>query len=455
MDNNIMRKIPKMDKILEWQSVAEASEGLPRAAVREAISKELDQLRKELLEAGEKAVIPPDEELANRMAKAVSSAGKFRLQNLVNATGIVLHTNFGRAPTGREIAEHVAKIAAGYSNLEYDLDKGCRGSRYDLIEETICEITGAEGALVVNNNAAAVFLMLNTLAKGKNVVISRGELVEIGGAFRIPDIMEESGAHLMEVGTTNKTHLSDYENAVLKRGGQALLKVHHSNFEQSGFTESVDITLLSDLAKTYDIPLLFDLGAAFMVRPEELNLHKGSYLQDVVKYADICCFSGDKLFGAGQAGIVVGKKPMIEAMKKNQLMRILRVDKMTFASLEAALKWYKDPAYAIEHIPALSMLSAKDEDLERRARELAERIGGEVIPCEDEPGGGSLPGVKLTGWAVQLKPGTLSVDALAERLRRNETPIIARIHNDALLLSVRTLMPGDEDVIAEAVKNAD
>lgn len=447
LNQEILRQIPKMDILLEGKEVHAPSQKLPHAMIKNTIQEELNKLRKELIDG---APMPSLEALDHRMAQAIHQASLYRMRRLINATGIVLHTNLGRAPLGEDIAEHVAYTAAGYSNLEYDLVKGKRGSRYDLIEELICKITGAEAALVVNNNASAVFLMLNTLAKGKNVVISRGELVEIGGSFRIPDIMAASGAILYEIGTTNKTHLKDYENAVSNEES-VLLKVHTSNFKLVGFSEEVETKELRKLADEHGIPLLFDLGAAFLIRPEEIGIHEGLYVPDVVKEVDVCCFSGDKLFGAGQAGILLGKKSMIDAMKKNQLTRMLRVDKMTLAALEATLRWYQDPNTAKEHIPVLKMLSMSEASLKEKAENLAKKLAEtapsfsfKAIPCEDEPGGGSLPALTLPGWAVEITSKTLTPNQLEKKLREAEIPVIGRIWKDKMILSVRTIL--DEDI---------
>ncbi len=449
MNQEILRQIPKMDILLEGKAVLAASRGLPRAMVKSALQAELAELRKELL-AG--ASLPKEEELDQRLAAAIRQASLFRMRRLINASGIVLHTNLGRAPLGKETAEHVAYTAAGYSNLEYDLKKGKRGSRYDLIEEALCKITGAEAALVVNNNAAAVFLMLNTLAKGKKTIISRGELVEIGGSFRIPDIMSASGAHLEEIGTTNKTHLQDYEKALAGEEESVLLKVHTSNFKMIGFSEEVDIQDLKKLAESFQVPLLYDLGAGFLIRPEEIGLSEGIYVPDIVKDTDVCCFSGDKLFGAGQAGILLGKKSMIDAMKKNQLTRMLRVDKMTLAALEETLRWYQDPEMAKKEIPVLKMLSMSEEALKEKAERISSLLQKEVpsfsfhmIPCEDEPGGGSLPALILPGWAIQVSTTAYSPNQLEKKLREAEIPVIGRIWKDQMILSVRTILEEDID----------
>ena len=454
MDQSILRQIPKMDKLLEREIVRTYAADLPRALVRETAQQVLDSLRTSLLHGGE---MPSEEQLDALLADALDQAQAYRLRRLVNATGIVLHTNLGRAPLGHEIAAHIADVAEGYSNLEYDLDAGARGSRYSHVEELLCRVTGAEAALVVNNNAAAVFLMLNTMAKGKGVAISRGELVEIGGSFRVPEIMAESGGILVEVGTTNKTRISDYRKAVEEQDALVLLKVHSSNFKVIGFTESASLAELHELAREKGIPLLYDLGAAFLVNPSMLGLHEGENLKEAAALADVVSFSGDKLLGAGQAGIILGKKEYIQRMKRNQLTRMLRVDKMTLAALEAVLRWYADPAQAVEHIPVLRMLKAPEGELKSSALLLSQRLretcaccNFEAVPCSDEPGGGSLPGVELSGWAVAVTSQTFSSDLLEQTLRGRSVPIIARIHHDRLLLSVRTMTEKDFDEVCTA-----
>ena len=456
MDTGIFRQIPKMDRLLDGAAVREASANVPRAEVRLAVRRELDRLREELTDG---AAMPGERELDLRLARAVRLAGQSRLRRVVNATGIVLHTNLGRAPLSPEAAGHVSEIAAGYSNLEYDLETGGRGSRNDLAEELLCRVTGAEAAMVVNNNAAAVFLMLYTHARGKKVAVSRGELVEIGGAFRVPEIMRASGAELMEIGTTNKTHPEDYRRA-LENGAQAILKVHTSNFRVTGFTASVDAAELSELAQEYGVPLFYDLGSALPVRKELLGLPEGICAGDAAPLCDVCCFSGDKLFGAGQAGIVLGRTEAVAAMKRNQLARILRVDKMTLAAVEDTARWYLDPEHAADRVPALRMIRADAEQLKREAERLTERLreicpscAFETAPCSDAPGGGALPGVELPGWAVAVRHERKNANELESFLRQQDVPVIARIRDGRLMLSVRTILREDEPAVEEAFRN--
>ena len=450
MDEIAYRQIPKMNKLLELSTVQKAAEGLPRPLVKNALQAELDDLRQELKNG---TPLPTENALQERLANAIQKAGQWQLRKVFNATGVVMHTNLGRAPLGQALSAHISQAAVGYSTLEYDLESGSRGSRYALVEQQLCRLTGAEAAMVVNNNAAAVFLMLNTLAKGKHVVVSRGELVEIGGAFRVPEIMNASGASLLEIGTTNKTHLADYEKALEQENIGALLKVHTSNFKIVGFSEEVALAPLSALAEKHHIPLLYDLGAGFLVHPELLGLHDGVYVPDAVKQADLCCFSGDKLFGAGQAGVILGKKEYIDRMKRNQLARMLRVDKMTLASVEAALRLYEDPETAKMQLPVLRMLSVPAsrlqeiaERLTTRCRALCPSFSFTTVPCTDEPGGGSLPTLELPGWAVAVSCSAMKAEKIEAALRALSIPIIGRIYKDRVLFSVRTLLFEDEEL---------
>ena len=454
MEHSVYSQIPKMDRLLALPAVQEAAKTLPRQLVRQAAEQVLSDVREALRQG---APLPSQEELQERVLLAIRKAAAWRLRPVVNATGVVLHTNLGRAPLGAELADHVARTAGGYSTLEYDLESGGRGSRYALVEQQLCRITGAEAAMVVNNNAAAVFLMLHALCAGRGVAVSRGELVEIGGAFRVPEIMAASGASLLEVGTTNKTRLSDYRAALDRSDTAALLKVHTSNFKIVGFSEEASLEELAELAKERGLPLLYDLGAGFLIRPEALGLHEGVYVPDAVRYADVCCFSGDKLFGGAQAGIVLGRKEFIDRMKRDQLARMLRVDKMTLAATEAVLQCYEDPMWAKDRLPVLQMLACPEKLLREKAETMASqwqaacpKLQLQAVSCTDEPGGGSLPGLELPGWAVAVSGA--SPDSMEKTLRSLDTPVIARIFKNRLLLSVRTLLPEDGPALLEAMK---
>ena len=457
MRNDLLRKLPKLDVLLSLSSLAEAERRFPRALVKEAAQSCMDALRSGLL-SGAVSAVPSAQDIADTVVARLEAGDLYALKRVINATGVVLHTNLGRAPLGREAAEHVAHVAAGYCNLEYDLAAGARGSRYDHVEKLLCELTGAEAAMAVNNNAGAVFLMLSTLARARKVAISRGELVEIGGSFRVPEIMEQSGAELMEIGTTNKTHLSDYRKAVAA-GATVLLKVHTSNFIMTGFTESVEIAELKGLAAESGALVLYDLGSGFLFPSEALGLHEGQTAGKCLRDgADVVCFSGDKLLGSAQAGILVGRRELIAQIKRNPLTRMLRIDKLSLAALELALRYSKDTALARERIPALRMLSMTESEcreaacqLEARLRAAAPGVETQVVATEDEAGGGSLPGVTLPGAAVAVTVGGLAPAELEAKLRARTVPIIARISRDSVLLCARTLSEGDGAEVAAAV----
>ena len=450
MDVSVFKQIPKMDRLLDEPLIQQAAIDLPRSLVRSTLQDALEELREDLRAGGQ----VPDG-LTEILAEKLRRAGRYHLRKVINATGIILHTNLGRAPLGEKVSARVASVACGYSNLELDLETGRRGSRYSHVEDLLCRLTGAESAMVVNNNASAVFLMLHTMAQEKKVAISRGELVEIGGSFRVPDIMRETRALLMEVGTTNKTHLFDYENAIAD-GAQLLLKVHPSNFHISGFTEEVSLSDLSVLAGSAGIPLLYDLGSAFLTEADRAGSSSGDSVRRAAACADAVCFSGDKLLGGGQCGILLGKRKWIEPMKKNPLSRVLRVDKMTLSALEQILRLYLDPAKAREEIPVLRMMYASSDELRQKALALQEKLQEKIpdavfdtVPCEDEVGGGSLPGLDLSGWAVAVSCPALSPDALTEKLRTADVPVLGRICKDRFLLSLRTVLPGEEDILVE------
>ena len=458
MNNNLLRKIPKTDVLLAVPALRDACGRFPYELVKSTAQACTDGIRTAML-SGELDSVPDAAEIARQVIEKLELGDIYSLKRVINATGIVLHTNLGRAPLGKEIAQHVAEVAAGYCNLEYDIDAGCRGSRYSHIEKLLCSLTGAEAAMVVNNNAGAVFLMLNTLCSGQKVAVSRGELVEIGGSFRVPEIMNQSGAELMEIGTTNKTHPSDYVKA-LENGAAALLKVHTSNFVMQGFTESVEIEELGSIAREKGALTLYDLGSGFLFPSENLGIQDLGHVAGkcLRAGADVVCFSGDKLLGSAQAGILIGRRELIERIKKNHLTRMLRIDKLSLAALEMSLRYSVDPALAKEKIPALYMLSKTEKECMSAARELEALIKTSAPGCEarathtqDEAGGGSLPGVMLDGAAVSLSIEGLSPQELEKKLRLRSVPIICRISRESVLISVRTLGEGDGEEISKAI----
>ena len=367
------------------------------------------------------------------------------LKKVLNGTGTILHTNLGRAPIGKEAASRVLETVSGYCNLEYDLEDGCRGERCGQIENILCEITGAEAAVAVNNNAAALLLILCTLAQGGEVIVSRGELVEIGGQFRIPDVMKQSGAGLVEVGTTNRTRLSDYETAVTETT-KAILKVHTSNYRIIGFTEEASIEQLAPLREKYGIPLVEDLGSGALLDLTKYGLPGEPNVQDALRRgADIVCFSGDKLLGGPQAGIIAGKKEYIEKMRSNPLFRALRIDKITAAFLETILLEYRSMERALVRIPTLRMLTQNEKEIAEDAAELKilleqAAFDAEIAlyPCRSKVGGGALPVTELSSMAVGIRPSKISAETLSRRLRRLPIPVVTRIEDENVLVDART-----------------
>lgn len=448
MNKNLLyRSIPKVDVLLENDAIKVSIQKFGRDIVVDAIRMEMDALRKFIGTCdSEKAA---QDAITNVVASIVARADNMLMPNMkkiINATGTILHTNLGRAPISQEHMKHIAEIATGYSNLEYNLEAGKRGERYSHFEELLCKITGAEAAMAVNNNAAAVMLVLSSIGKGGEVVVSRGELVEIGGKFRIPDVMVQSGAALVEIGTTNKTHFSDYEDAITENTA-ALLKVHTSNYRIIGFTESVGIDELVPLARQYDIPVIEDLGSGVLIDLSKYGITYEPTVQDSIRAgADVVSFSGDKLLGGPQAGIIIGKKKYIDKMKKNPLTRALRIDKFTAATLEVVLQEYLSEERAIKNLPVLQMITKPFDEIVKEAEELKKFL--EVLEldadlgiedCESQIGGGSLPLERIPSKAVTIKPRKISTAELEERMRFLTVPIIPRTVNDQILLDVRTI----------------
>ena len=449
----LLRKIPKVDELLRSESLADALRLYGDHAVTEAVRAELDALRQGILQQ-QITSIPEQNVLCSRIAKRAQQASLPSFHRVINGTGILLHTNLGRACLSEKAAKAVYDASKAYSNLEYDLTTGKRGSRYSHVEEILCRLTGTESALVVNNNAAAVLLVLSALTQGGQVPVSRGELVEIGGSFRIPEIMESCGAQLKEVGATNKTHLSDYERAINEHT-RALMKVHTSNYRIVGFSETPALSDLVELGHRHGLPVIEDLGSGCLLDLNRFGIHGEPTVQDSLKAGvDVVSFSGDKLLGGPQAGIILGKKKYLDIMKKHPLNRAMRVDKMTLAALEATLQSYGQNK--AEEIPVIGMLSAKPEALHQKAALLASLlteagIAADIVPTEVRVGGGSVPNQSLPSYAVALDG---NVEALEEKLRLGIQPIIGRIHEGRYLLDVRTLFEADFPVILAALKEA-
>lgn len=442
-----LQALPQVDWLLRQPSLDALAKGVSRAACKDVIRAVLRQWRQHILQG---AAAPSMERLLDDVATQLLRCQAYQLDSLINATGTVLHTNLGRARMSKALGLHIAHIASSYSNVEYEVAAGRRGSRYTHVRALLQTLTGAEECLIVNNNAAAVLLVLSTIVAGKEVILSRGELVEIGGKFRIPEVIKQSGGMIHEVGTTNRTHLSDYEEAIRECTG-AILKVHTSNYRMIGFTASPETKELAALAHRYDLPLLYDLGSGLLIDLQAMGLPYEPTVKEVLQQGcDVAVFSGDKLLGGAQAGIIVGSARYIEKMKKNQLLRALRVDKLTLAALEGTLKIYaeKDP---VKEIPTLSMLAESQEDCLKKARTLAtalrhvsEALTIDIIPCEDVVGGGAYPGYTLPGYMVAMSLTAITADEWERRLRCHKPAVISRIHKNKIAFSVRTI--ADEEL---------
>ena len=455
MKQNLLRKIPSVDKILDRDDVVPLCAKYSRSMVLKALQNRLDKVRISIVDNTkppddfEQMISPTSEDIEEEIVMLTSPC----LKKVINATGVILHTNLGRSLLPHDVLNHLITIADSYSNLEYDVEEGKRGSRYSHVEKLLCDITGAEAAFVVNNNAAAVVLALNTLAQARETIVSRGELIEIGGSFRIPDILKRSGSLMVEVGTTNKTHLRDYETAITDKTA-VLLKVHTSNYRIVGFTTEVDLPELVDLGRQQGIPVVNDLGSGSLMDFSPYGLDHEPTVQEVVKTgADVITFSGDKLLGGPQAGIIVGKRSTLESLIKNPLNRALRIDKLTLAALESTLRLYLDPDSAISKVPTLRMITMSKEELVTRTSRFREKLLNkipdtfEVHLIEDvsQVGGGALPAQYLPTTVIALQSKTVPAHELEKRLREHEPPVIARIHNDQLRIDLRTVNEDDEE----------
>lgn len=445
------RSIPSVDRLLRTAEGAALLADHPREVVVDALRATLAELR---------AATPDGEDPLETGALIAATKSRLRetfsatLRPLINATGVILHTNLGRAPLSTSALEAMAGVGGGYSSLEYDLGAGERGSRHEHVSELLRRLTGAEAALVVNNNASTVFLALTALANGREVIISRGQLVEIGGGFRIPDILRQSGARLVEVGTTNRTYIGDYE-AALTEDTALILRVHASNFRVVGFVHETRLGELVGLASSRELRVVDDLGSGSLVPTERFGLaHEPMVQESVAAGADLVCFSGDKLLGGPQAGIAVGKPDAIGRLRQHPLMRALRPDKATIAGLHATLLHYVR-GEAEREVPVWRMIAAPLKEIEQRARQIAERChpaAVEVVASQATTGGGSLPGEVLPSSAVAVQSSVASAKELMARLREWRPPIIARIADDRVLFDLRTVAPSDDLEIAAAIK---
>ncbi len=443
-----LRRLPSVDKLLSQATVLIESYG--RSLTTEAIRSVVDETRS----AMRSGVSAPDQaELLDRVTDRLRQWTVTRPRAVINATGVIIHTNLGRAPLSSEAIEALTAVAAGYSDLEYNLERGERGSRLDAVEDLLKRVTGAEAALVVNNNAGATLLALSALASGKGAVISRGQLVEIGGGFRVPDVMEQSGAKLIEVGTTNRTHRRDYEMALVTKDVAAIVRAHSSNFRTIGFTTEVPLPELVELANWKNIPVIDDLGSGALLDTAQYGLaHEPMVQESIAAGAHVVCFSGDKLLGGPQAGILVGKEAYIQPLKKHPLARALRMDKLDFAALSATLVHYLK-GEATQKIPVWRMISLPLSEIQEQATEFAQQLcaagfEASVIDGQSTVGGGSLPGETLPTKLVALN--VANPDDFLARLRRGDPPVVARIENDRMVLDLRTVM--DREVLFAAIR---
>jgi L-seryl-tRNA(Ser) seleniumtransferase len=458
----LLRQLPGVDRVLAILETADAARGIPRTVLTNAIRSTLETLRKHIINNKKLDTLALDTaSVAQQAGRTAIEAMQPNLKRTINATGVVVHTNLGRSRLAESALAQLQAIACGYSNLEFDLTTGKRGSRYTAVEALLCEITGAEAGLVVNNNAAAVLITLETLARDREVIVSRGELVEIGGSFRVPDIMAKSGAHLREVGTTNRTHRHDYENAISDRTG-LLLKVHQSNFAISGFTKAVQLPELVELGHRHGLPVVEDLGSGTFIDLSAYGLFAEPTVQSSVRAGtDIVTFSGDKLLGGPQAGILVGRKEWIDRIKANPLNRAVRIDKMTLTALESTLRLYRDQAQAVETIPTLRMLTEPLSVTTARAERLAARLkdltdSGLVIDAAQavsRAGGGALPQLEIPSRCLMIRIDNRGAQEIERFMRAQQPPIIGRIESEYFIMDLRTVHENELPVIEAAFRN--
>jgi len=458
-----LRALPSVERLLQTEPLRSAAAAAgSRTLALDVVRRLLDRCRDEI-RAGNGAV-PGPAELAARAAAELRALDRPRLVPVINATGVVIHTNLGRAPLPLDALDALEAIGSGYSNLEYGVEDGARGSRHAHVEDLLRGLTGAQAALAVNNNAAAVLLAVAALAGGREVVVSRGQLVEIGGSFRIPEILAASGARLVEAGTTNRTRIGDYEGAI-RPGTAALMRAHPSNFRVVGFTEEPSLRELTELARRHGLPVIDDIGSGVLSRVPgalgELTAGEPAATESVAAGADVVCFSGDKLLGGPQAGIAVGTAAAIERMRAHPLARAVRIDKLSLAALEATLRLHRDPVGAAAQIPVLEMLAAGEDDLLERAVRIHDGIAADapagstvrIVRASGRAGGGSLPLVELEGPVVAVE-GRGGAAALCGQLRRGDPAIVARVHEDAVLLDPRTLSDVEVEFVVRGVQAA-
>jgi L-seryl-tRNA(Ser) seleniumtransferase len=457
---NIFRNLPSVNQLLESEPLKKLVDSVNHTVVADGVRSFLDDFRQQVIDKSGDINVPSPQEMADKIADWLTAEEVPYLRKVVNGTGIILHTGLGRAPLAKQAIAAVSEIADGYASVEIDLKSGGRGQRVKAVERLLCELTGAEAAVVVNNNAAATMLTLSALAAGTEVVVSRGQLIEIGGSYRLPDVMECSGAKLREVGTTNKTRPEDYEKVIGEDTG-ALLKVHPSNFEVVGFTSTVETAEMVAIGRKHGIPVIDDVGSGALIDFASFGLMNEPVVADSVRDdADVVLFSGDKLIGGPQCGIVVGKSKWIKKILSNPLMRAMRVDKMTLAALQATLLLYRESETALTQIPILRMLSMPIENLKLRADKIATQIlvSDYVLECDvvegqSMLGGGSVPTQKIPTWCLAITPGKISVDSVAEKLRHNTPAVMGRVQKGLLYLDLRTIDVSQDQSVVSAFED--
>lgn len=449
MKKELFKKLPKVDEVIKLPEMKELAKNIDYFSFTEGIREGIDRYRRGILEGN--ITTFEREDILEEIKGIVTKRSQFNLKNVINATGTVVHTNLGRSLISEKAAKNVVDVITSYNNLEYNLEKGGRGSRYDHVEELICQVTGAEAAVLTNNNAAAVMLALNEFANNGEAVVSRGELVEIGGSFRVPDIMELSGTKLVEVGTTNRTHAKDYRKAITEETSM-LLKIHTSNYKIIGFTKTVTNEELVEIGRENNVLTMEDLGSGVLVDFSKYGVKKEPTVQEsIASGIDLVTFSGDKLLGGPQLGVIVGKKKYIDRLKKNQLLRALRVSKMTIAALEPTLRYYLDEREAVAEIPTLRMILEAPEKVEARAERLHKLLTDRGVACEAMEteatiGGGSMPGETVESYGVALEGNSVEL----EKAFRLGTPnIVGMIRNDRFILDVKAIQENEMEVVAD------
>ncbi len=458
MSNNLLSKIPSVSDLLSREPLRQLTDRVSHHVVVTGVRSFLDDMRRELNERTD-VHIPPVSEIAERIARRILIGDQPALRPAVNATGVLLHTGLGRATLAATAVEALVEAARDYVSVELDLSSGARTQRIVAVENLLRERTGGEAAAVVNNNAGATVLTLAAIAAGREVIVSRGQLVEIGGSYRLPDVMQVSGARLREVGTTNKTHLSDYERAIGEPTA-AILRVHPSNYRIVGFTATPSLKELVELSRAHDLPLIDDIGSGALIDFARFGGHDEPTAPGSIDAgASLVLFSGDKLLGGPQCGIIVGRRDLIERIHAHPLARALRVDKLTLAALAATLRLYRDEAQAIRDVPLLQLLATPIENLRDRAQRLAPQIAAlpavaqaEAVETEAFLGGGSIPSQSISSWCVSIQPAGMSLDQLARKLRSNAPAIVARVSDERLLLDLRTVFPRHDQTLLAALE---